>query len=361
MTGAYPVLHVGSFGSAGPAQPARPWARTFRGTPASVPEARRFVAEVLAGCPAREVLMTCVSELSANAIAHTGSGNGGVFIVEVDLPRPGVARIAVTDQGAPTSPSLPAAGRLDLMAEGGRGLAMVAACTSRWGYADAHLGRIVWAEACWPVPVPAPGPRLPRARSAPGPASANPGPHPPPGPRLPPGPHLPPSPPNPGRPPRGSAVSPASPGPARFRPTTGPPAPPPEPLPRRHRHDPATLTPRNGAQPFTITENGRRVTASKSVPSSADAPGCPEGVGAVTLLSGRVPLSLVAEAIVSWCAPTVPRQPPAVPRQPPPAPASPPPAPRRPCRPPPSPRRPRQPQAPHLRGGSDRRGRSGQR
>jgi hypothetical protein len=43
------------------------------------------------------------------------------------------------------------------MAEGGRGLAMVAACTSRWGYADAHPGRTVWAEACWPVSVPAPG------------------------------------------------------------------------------------------------------------------------------------------------------------------------------------------------------------
>ena len=158
MTGAYPVLHVGSFGSAGPVRTTRPWARTFRGTPASVPEARRFVAEVLAGCPAREVLMTCVSELCANAIVHTDSGNGGVFIVEVDLPRPGVARIAVTDEGGP---SLPAAGRLDPMAEGGRGLAMVAACTSRWGYADAYPGRTVWAEACWPVPVPSPGPATP--------------------------------------------------------------------------------------------------------------------------------------------------------------------------------------------------------
>jgi anti-sigma regulatory factor (Ser/Thr protein kinase) len=157
VTGAYPVLHVGFFGSADPRSPAgsaRPWVRTFRGRPASVPEARRFVAELLLGCPAREVLMTCVSELCANAIAHTGSGNGGVFIVEVDLPRPGVARIAVTDEGGP---SLPAAGSLDLMAEGGRGLAMVAACTNRWGYADAHPGRTVWAESCWPVPVPAPG------------------------------------------------------------------------------------------------------------------------------------------------------------------------------------------------------------
>lgn len=162
MTGAYPVLHVGSFGPAGPVRTTRPWARTFRGTPASVPEARGFVAELLAGCPAREVLMTCVSELCANAITHTDSGNGGVFIVEVDLPRPGVARIAVTDEGGP---SLPAAGRLDLMAEGGRGLAMVAACTARWGYADAYPGRTVWAEACWPVPVPSPDEAAPEARS----------------------------------------------------------------------------------------------------------------------------------------------------------------------------------------------------
>jgi len=164
VTGAYPVLHVGSFGSAGPVRSTRRLTRTFRGTPASVPEARRLVAELLAGCPAREVLMTCVSELCANAIAHSDSGNGGVFIVEVDLPRPGVARVAVTDEGGP---SLPVAGRLDLMAEGGRGLAMVAACTNRWGYADAYPGRTVWAEACWPVLVPSPGqdaPRMPARR-----------------------------------------------------------------------------------------------------------------------------------------------------------------------------------------------------
>jgi len=167
VTGAYPVLHVGSFGSAGPVRTTRPWIRTFRGTPASVPEARRLVAELLAGCPAREVLMTCVSELCANAIAHTDSGDGGVFIVEVDLPRPGVARIAVTDEGGP---SLPVAGRLNLMAEGGRGLAMVAACAARWGYADAYPGRTVWAEACWPVLVPTPAPAAPGA-AAPGAAA----------------------------------------------------------------------------------------------------------------------------------------------------------------------------------------------
>jgi serine/threonine-protein kinase RsbW len=98
--------------------------------------------------------MTCVSELCANAIAHTASGRGGVFTVEVDCPRDGVARVAVTDDGAA---SVPAAGSLDLMAEGGRGLAMVAACTSRWGFSEAYPGRTVWAEACWPVAVPSPG------------------------------------------------------------------------------------------------------------------------------------------------------------------------------------------------------------
>jgi serine/threonine-protein kinase RsbW len=151
VTGAYPVLPLRP---ADPVRSARPWARTFRGTPASVSEARRFASELLAGCPARETLIACVSELCANAVAHTASGNGGVFIVEVDCSRAGVARVAITDEG---SDSVPAAGVLDLLAEGGRGLAMVAACTSRWGFADAYPGRTVWAEATWPVAVPSPG------------------------------------------------------------------------------------------------------------------------------------------------------------------------------------------------------------
>ncbi len=168
MTGAYPVLHLG------PVRSTRPCARTYRGVAASVPEARRFVGELLAGCPARETLMSCVSEFCANAIVHTASGLGGVFTVEVDCSRDGVARIAVTDDGGP---SIPVAGSLNLMAEGGRGLAMVAACTSRWGFAEAYPGRTVWAEASWPIPVPSPGKPAKAARLArpsgqpPGPAA----------------------------------------------------------------------------------------------------------------------------------------------------------------------------------------------
>ena len=97
--------------------------------------------------------MTCVSELCANAIRHTASGRGGVFTVEIQIPRDGVARVAVTDDGGA---SVPAAESADPMAEGGRGLAMVAACTTRWGFAEAYPGRTVWAEATWPVAVPPP-------------------------------------------------------------------------------------------------------------------------------------------------------------------------------------------------------------
>jgi serine/threonine-protein kinase RsbW len=145
VTGANPVLHMG------PVRSTRPWVRTFRGTLASVPEARRYVGELLAGCPARETLMMCVTELCANAVEHSDSGRGGSYTVEVSCPRDGLARVAVTDEGGAC---VPAPRTADPLADGGRGLAIVAACTSRWGVADAYPGRTVWAEATWPVAVP---------------------------------------------------------------------------------------------------------------------------------------------------------------------------------------------------------------
>ena len=110
------------------------------------------MAAALAGCPARETLLTCVSELAANAVVHTASGAGGSFTVEVIRPADGVALVAVTDEGGQDQPAIGASG---LFAEGGRGLEIVAACSSRWGYRDAGAvgGRIVWAESTWPVAV----------------------------------------------------------------------------------------------------------------------------------------------------------------------------------------------------------------
>ncbi len=127
------------------------WLRVFTGEPRRVPEARAFVAGALVGCPARETLVACVSELAANAITHTASGDGGLFTVEVIRPAVGVALVAVTDAGSPGEPCV----RLPSdLAEGGRGLALVAALASTWGYHPAlGGGRTVWAQATWPVAV----------------------------------------------------------------------------------------------------------------------------------------------------------------------------------------------------------------
>jgi len=136
-------------------------ARVFAGVASQVPEARAFASRVLAGCPARETLMLCVTELCANAIEHTASGAGGSFTVEVARPADGIAYVAVTDAGGDewALPSLgeqaPAAD-VTRLEECGRGLALVAACSSRWGYERAPgsaSGCTVWAEATWPVPV----------------------------------------------------------------------------------------------------------------------------------------------------------------------------------------------------------------
>ncbi|HEX6450875.1 MAG TPA: ATP-binding protein [Trebonia sp.] len=124
--------------------------RSFPGQTRQVGAARQFVGQALAGCPARDRLLTCVSELAANAIEHTESGAGGEFSVAVGRPREGVAFVAVMDAGGPGKPAV---GEADAAAESGRGLALVAAYSSRWGYRDTMRGRTVWAAATWPVPV----------------------------------------------------------------------------------------------------------------------------------------------------------------------------------------------------------------
>jgi anti-sigma regulatory factor (Ser/Thr protein kinase) len=144
--------------------------RIFPGEPRQVRRVRAFAADALAGCPARESLLACVSELAANAIAHTASGAGGVFTVEVTRLTPGMALVAVTDAGGPREPAIRRAaesGDQCHLAECGRGLALVDALASRWGYRalDIGAGRTVWAEATWPVAVAMmPLPRTPSAR-----------------------------------------------------------------------------------------------------------------------------------------------------------------------------------------------------
>ena len=130
------------------------WRRIFAGDPAQVAEVRRFVACLLEECPARDALVSCASELSANAVIHTASGHGGFFIVEVACPLGGVARVSVTDAGGPTEPAAgvpvadeACAGDVGDLPVSGLGLALVAAAASRWGCTAASS-----AAPCGPKP-----------------------------------------------------------------------------------------------------------------------------------------------------------------------------------------------------------------
>jgi anti-sigma regulatory factor (Ser/Thr protein kinase) len=109
----------------------------------SVGCARSFVRNVAADHPRLDDMVMVVSETVANAIRHTASGaEGGLVTVQVAVGD-GVYRIEVADDGA--------AGRRPYVkdetgAETGRGMRIVEALASRWGFrADGHR-TVVWAE-----------------------------------------------------------------------------------------------------------------------------------------------------------------------------------------------------------------------
>jgi anti-sigma regulatory factor (Ser/Thr protein kinase) len=111
------------------------------GIPASARAARHFARQALSGCPRADDLVLAVSELVANAIAHSASGQGGSIVVRVRTAHRW-AGVQVTDDG-------PAAGPLT---EGnGYGLGIVTAVTDRAGAALGLGGRrTAWAEVSWP-------------------------------------------------------------------------------------------------------------------------------------------------------------------------------------------------------------------
>jgi anti-sigma regulatory factor (Ser/Thr protein kinase) len=110
------------------------------GIAVSVSAARAFVRNALAGCPRADDLVQAASELAANAVVWSSSGEGGTFTVRVRTA-PRWARVEVIDNG-------PAARPRDL--SNGWGLEIVATITDR---ASASLGadgsRTTWAEATW--------------------------------------------------------------------------------------------------------------------------------------------------------------------------------------------------------------------
>ncbi|GIH69762.1 ATP-binding protein [Sphaerimonospora thailandensis] len=136
------------------------WRRTFLGAPDQIPHARHFVRFLLADAWCRDDAELIVTELSGNAIRHTGSGGaGGTFIVEITRTLESV-RVAVYDCGWGGVPRFGVP--CSTTAERGRGLAVVATLADAIGYEGSdELGHLVWATLLSPEQRASPSPLSP--------------------------------------------------------------------------------------------------------------------------------------------------------------------------------------------------------
>lgn len=75
--------------------------RSFPGTRQHVGQARKFIAAVLPGCPHLDDVVLLISELAANACAHSASGSpGGTFTVRAEVHPGTCVHAEVEDQGS---------------------------------------------------------------------------------------------------------------------------------------------------------------------------------------------------------------------------------------------------------------------
>jgi anti-sigma regulatory factor (Ser/Thr protein kinase) len=128
-----------------------PVRRTFRGRQDQVACARQFIRRNLPACPVLDEAVLLTSELCANALQHTASGNGGTFEVTVFRSDHSL-RIEVRDDGANSVPSVRTVADLDDLAESGRGLELVTLIADRWGQRGNEYGRSIFFELRWDQP-----------------------------------------------------------------------------------------------------------------------------------------------------------------------------------------------------------------
>jgi transcriptional regulator with XRE-family HTH domain len=81
--------------------PGGAWSRVFPGRADQVREARAFLRAILADCPVADAALLVCSELAANSVQHSRSGQpGGTFTVSAEI-RPGAGVwVEVQDDGA---------------------------------------------------------------------------------------------------------------------------------------------------------------------------------------------------------------------------------------------------------------------
>ena len=124
--------------------------RAFPGLTRELAGLRKWLSSELPACGARGDVLLVANELAGNAIAHTASGRGGWFTVEMRWLRETV-RVTVADGGSSSEPTVID----DPDAERGRGLLLVRELSERTGVEGDCRGRRVWAEVLWDGPAPA--------------------------------------------------------------------------------------------------------------------------------------------------------------------------------------------------------------
>src|SRR6266487_2149323 len=117
------------------------WRKIFGGNAREMRTLRRWLAELLPVCSARDDVVTVAVEMATNAVKFTASGRAGWFAVEITW-HGRVVRVAVADDGAPTGPRLID----DPQADHGRGLIMVRALSTRVGVLGDERGRFIFAD-----------------------------------------------------------------------------------------------------------------------------------------------------------------------------------------------------------------------
>jgi len=127
----------------------RVWGLTCPGFPEEISRARRWTRDILTNSPHADDAALIVTELGANALVHTASGDDiGTFHVSLAVSALVIA-ISVTDSGSPTAPRIKHPGT---EATHGRGLGIVTALADNVEIHGDQLGRTITAELLLPHP-----------------------------------------------------------------------------------------------------------------------------------------------------------------------------------------------------------------
>jgi anti-sigma regulatory factor (Ser/Thr protein kinase) len=112
--------------------------RSFPGRRDQVSNVRAFMASLLRGCPTADEAVLLLSEMAANACAHSASGRpGGSFIVRAQVSEGGRVYAEVEDEGSPWDGSFSTA-------ESPHGLYLVRALSTECGSHRGGSGWITW-------------------------------------------------------------------------------------------------------------------------------------------------------------------------------------------------------------------------